>query len=545
MVANDFAINPAAARMRWSRLRKNIALNSSFKNDPNLSTIFGQKKKRKVVDGPPAPPGKKGKLDVKMEGEDDDEVVFVGEDTWKVKAEMKAEDVGESSSYSIGSIGTDVMGDDYQTGPGGPGQGAHGMQGVDDALARVMDPMLFETSPGNCTAGSGVLGPRSLSLGPATVGEAPGTERQTFSMPPGPYAPVIAVGGKAPSPVGFASSSTTIETLATGEVEAIGFRTKLSGNDGHVSSSTTPLVDIVTETGAIDSVEEHKHAIFGKASTSDVIPETPVTQSEASCIKDDTIILLSTAAALTSPANDQVLDTTTAASPANDQVLDAIVANTAASPANDQVLDTIVVNTAASPANDQVLDTIVVNTAAKAPTADAIPETSVTQSEASCIKDDTIILLSTATALTSPANDQILDTIVVDTAAKAPIDCLDDCSQVSKSLIRGTSRKGSQKNENNYGSDSELTELSENEGNHGDTIVLKIPNDGKFKVAPSVEAIMSDIPVDEIPTRALRARREKENKAEIPGLGEDGEEELEEEDYEDEDSDGEWVDERK
>jgi len=368
---------------------------------------------------------------------------------WKVKAEMKAEGtegVGQSSGHSVGSIGADVMGDDYQTGPGGPGQGAtHDIQGVDDALARVMDPMLFEISPGKCIAGNGVLGLRSLSLGPVTVGEASGTGRQTFSMPPGPYAPVIAVRGGAPSPAGFASGSTTIGTLAAGEAEATGFHTEVSGNDGHVSSPTTPFVDAVTETRAIDNVEKCEHAIFGKA-----------------------------------------------------------------------------------------------------PASDAILETSVTQSEASCIEGDTIILLSAAAAPTSPANDGVLDTIVVDTTVKAPIDLgLDDCSQKSKSLAKRTSRKGSQRNDNNYGSDSELTEISENEGNHGSTIVLKIPNDGEPKVASSVKATMSGIPVDEIPARALRARREKKNKVEIPGLGEDGEEELEEEDYEDEGSDGEWVDGRK
>ena len=115
MVAADFGINPAAARMRWSRLRKNIAVNSAFKDDPNVSLVYGQKKPKRKFDGTGGAGGssKKNKpinLNIKGEDdEDDDEVMMMGEDeAWDVKREAKSEaaNFGQfAPGISIGGYG--------------------------------------------------------------------------------------------------------------------------------------------------------------------------------------------------------------------------------------------------------------------------------------------------------------------------------------------------------------------------------------------------------------------------------------------------------
>jgi hypothetical protein len=101
-VANDFGINPAAARMRWSRLRKNIAVNSNFKNDPNIpgGYVAQTDKKKRKNDGSSGPAVKKGKM--KSDGQDDDDDGLLP-DNW-IKREMKAEDVGFAGDFGIGAF---------------------------------------------------------------------------------------------------------------------------------------------------------------------------------------------------------------------------------------------------------------------------------------------------------------------------------------------------------------------------------------------------------------------------------------------------------
>ena len=113
MVAADFGINPAAARMRWSRLRKNIALNSGFKDDPNVALLYGQGKKKRKSESGIGGGGKKGKF-IKGEGDDDEEAAVAGDD-WRIKREVKVED--EEGFGSSGRIGVGV-------GVGGPGEQA-------------------------------------------------------------------------------------------------------------------------------------------------------------------------------------------------------------------------------------------------------------------------------------------------------------------------------------------------------------------------------------------------------------------------------------
>ena len=109
LVAADFAINPAAARMRWSRLRKNIALNSGFKNDPNIALLSSQGKKKRKFETAAGVGGKKTKR-IKKEGEDDEEV---GGDGWRAKMEVKAED---EEGFGGGGVGGRI-------GAGGGGTG--------------------------------------------------------------------------------------------------------------------------------------------------------------------------------------------------------------------------------------------------------------------------------------------------------------------------------------------------------------------------------------------------------------------------------------
>lgn len=160
MVSADFGINPAAARMRWSRLRKNIALNSGFKNDPNIALLYGQgKKKRKPETAAAGGRAKKGKF-VKEECEDDDEEA-AGR-TWRVKSEIKLED---SEGFGGGGTIDGVFG-----GSGGGG-------GVGTQYGAVMRA---GHAPGNSFAVDGsITGTRGASVG-ATFGSLAASMDSSF-----------------------------------------------------------------------------------------------------------------------------------------------------------------------------------------------------------------------------------------------------------------------------------------------------------------------------------------------------------------------------
>jgi hypothetical protein len=179
-VAADFAINPAAARMRWSRLRKNIALNSSFKNDPNLPLIYGQSggkggggggggskgtTKRKHGDGNGGGNNKKSKF-IKNEDEmDDDEIRVLGEDeVWMGKTEFKTEDDAANAAA---------------------GDGLESFAAIVEAdrLRAVMDPLLFDEQQQQQQQQQQQL-PRSASLEPLALRYVGATGRQATSLPP-------------------------------------------------------------------------------------------------------------------------------------------------------------------------------------------------------------------------------------------------------------------------------------------------------------------------------------------------------------------------
>jgi hypothetical protein len=168
-VAADFAINPAAARMRWSRLRKNIALNSSFKNDPNLPLIYGQNggkggssgkssAKRKNNGDGNGGNGKKGKF-IKNEDEmDDDEIRVLGEgEVWMGKMEVKTEDDAAGGVGGLESFAAIVEA---------------------DRLRAVMDPLLFAEQQQQQQQ------PRSASLEPLALRYMGAAGRQATSLPP-------------------------------------------------------------------------------------------------------------------------------------------------------------------------------------------------------------------------------------------------------------------------------------------------------------------------------------------------------------------------
>ncbi|KAI5812935.1 hypothetical protein BZA77DRAFT_390269 [Pyronema omphalodes] len=204
-VANDFGINPAAARMRWSRLRKNIAINSNFKNDPNIpgGYVAQTEKKKRKNDGSSGSAVKKGKM--KSDGQDDDDNGLLP-DNW-IKREMKAEDVGYAGDFGIGAFpdaavygNYDMMSHgvplgvayDGQVGLGGSIEGAGigtGQGLLNDMNNRgntmqleLLDPRLFATSimPNeSCSTEQGQL---SSPLAPMTTSTADATGYQNHRV---------------------------------------------------------------------------------------------------------------------------------------------------------------------------------------------------------------------------------------------------------------------------------------------------------------------------------------------------------------------------
>lgn len=144
--------------MRWSRLRKNIAINSAFKDDPNIPHLYGGPKKptkRKFDNAGGGSSTKKGKG-----FKDEDEVMEIGEEEMWVKREAKVD--GGSFGFIAGAGGYGGYGPGEFAGTGfcAAPTVAYGMQmgtgpGISGAVAGVdmtgrtdaMDPQLFMSSP--------------------------------------------------------------------------------------------------------------------------------------------------------------------------------------------------------------------------------------------------------------------------------------------------------------------------------------------------------------------------------------------------------------
>jgi hypothetical protein len=199
MVAADFGINPAAARMRWARLRKNTAQNSGFKNDPNLPQSFGQQNRKRKSDCSRS--RKKGKM-LKSEGELDDD------DDW-IKREMEAEEGGgetggfggdfrmgitdgagigqhemagiQSSLGGLGPVTEDIgfVGNIGDTSRNGTGRGERRIVWSTE-VADVLDPMLVSTPDASTSTSQGLCNPSLGLTTPPTGGS--GCERSTSTL---------------------------------------------------------------------------------------------------------------------------------------------------------------------------------------------------------------------------------------------------------------------------------------------------------------------------------------------------------------------------